>query len=276
MRRRRRARRRRAPSVTAAPGDRTTPRVTHAVADADTLHLGSSWTCTVKSRARTSDPNFGSSCVGATAVQVLQVRSHVYRARVWPLNLNRHGGCPETNTSVKTPRPSPTSGSWAYSNLPANVTRGVFAEYIFGLALTCVSGVRSAWGDCDLVTRAGTRVEVKAAAYLQSWRTETLETIGFGGLRGRAWDPVTGFAPEPSYRADVYVFALLTTVDHALLDPLATDQWELFVAPHAAVAARGVKRLSLTSVQQIANGPLRWDEIRQAVEAAAGSTDTPT
>ena len=119
-------------------------------------------------------------------------------------------------------------------------------------------------------------IEVKAAAYLQSWRTEKFSTIGFGGLRGRAWDPVTGFAPEPSSRADVYVFALLTTVDHALLDPLATEQWAFFVAPHAAVAARGVKRLSLTSVQQIANGPLRWDEIRQAVEAAAGFTDTPT
>lgn len=128
--------------------------------------------------------------------------------------------------------------SWADSDLRDNVTRGVLAEYIVGLALTCVSGVRSAWGDCDLVTRAGTRVEVKAAAYLQSWRTETLSTIGFGGLRGRAWDPVTGFAPEPSYRADVYVFALLTTADHALLDPLATDQWEFFVASHAAVGER--------------------------------------
>ena len=159
--------------------------------------------------------------------------------------------------------------SWAYSDLRNNVERGVFAEFLVGMALGSISGVRESWDAWDLLTSTGIKVEVKSAAYLQSWPTEKLSAIGFGGLRGRAWSPEDGYAAERTYRADVYVFALLTCTRHATLDPLAADQWEFYVASRAAVAAADARRLALSRVKEIANGPVTWADLADAVNAAA-------
>jgi len=146
---------------------------------------------------------------------------------------------------------------WAYSDLRDNLARSVFAEFLVGLAVSGISGVGESWDDDDLLTSTGIKVEVKSAAYLQSWPTEKLSTIGFGGLRSRAWTPEQGLDDEPAFHADVYVFALLACTDHAELNPLAADQWKFWVASRQAVAATDVRRLALSHVQTIASGPLK-------------------
>ena len=63
---------------------------------------------------------------------------------------------------------------WACSDLVGNAMRGVLAEYIVGLALSCVGeSVRAEWVAWDLCTQRGTRVEAKSAAYLQTWTRAT-------------------------------------------------------------------------------------------------------
>ena len=59
--------------------------------------------------------------------------------------------------------------SWSTSDLLSNATRGILAEYIVGRALGAPLDVRDEWGAYDLKTCDGIRIEVKSAAYLQSW-----------------------------------------------------------------------------------------------------------
>ncbi len=68
---------------------------------------------------------------------------------------------------------------WSASDLLSNATRGVFAEFIIASALGLADGVRSEWDPYDLITQKGQRIEVKSAAYLQSWSQKQLSKISF-------------------------------------------------------------------------------------------------
>ena len=164
---------------------------------------------------------------------------------------------------------------WAFSDLRDNTVRGVLAEWIVGLALGCVDGVRSAWANHDLLC-GDIAVEVKAGAYLQAWPTRRHSRITFGHLSGRAWNEETGVYGEArSYRADVYVFAVQTAREHAAFDPLDISQWAFWVAPRAAVEGLGFRSLSLATVQTICPGSFSFDDLGPAVERAAGRSARP-
>ena len=72
---------------------------------------------------------------------------------------------------------------WSCSNLLGNSLRGHLAEYIVGLALGCVGKVRQEWDAVDLQWKpeegGEIRIEVKSAAYLQSWKQEKDSVITF-------------------------------------------------------------------------------------------------
>jgi hypothetical protein len=71
--------------------------------------------------------------------------------------------------------------SWSTSDLIINVTRGLVAEFIVAQALNAADGVRIAWAPFDLQTPRPQRikVEVKSAAYLQSWSQDNYSNIQF-------------------------------------------------------------------------------------------------
>ena len=59
---------------------------------------------------------------------------------------------------------------WSCSDLISNTARGVLAEFIVARALGLAEdGVRDEWARFDLCTPEGVKVEVKSAAYIQSW-----------------------------------------------------------------------------------------------------------
>ena len=68
---------------------------------------------------------------------------------------------------------------YAFSNLNSNVLRGALAEFLVETAVrnTAEIGVRNPWGDYDIVTPTGRKVEVKCAAYLQDWDQTSLSRI---------------------------------------------------------------------------------------------------
>jgi hypothetical protein len=115
---------------------------------------------------------------------------------------------------------------WACSDLANNAMRGVLAEYLVGHALGCVVGqTRTEWDAYDLRTPEGRRIEVKSAAYLQSWSQSRLSAIKFGIRPTMGWDAAANVAAaERRRQADLYVFCLLHHCDKAPLDPLNTDQ----------------------------------------------------
>lgn len=161
---------------------------------------------------------------------------------------------------------------WSASDLVSNATRGLLAEYIVALATDGVPhGVRREWGAYDLDLEDGTKVEVKSAAYLQTWKQSRPSTIIFNVSKRRWWDANTGAtAQTPERPADVYVFALLKHLDRATLDPLDVAQWDFFVLPTRILDERTRSQTSITlgSLQALTEA-VAFAELAAAIRAAS-------
>ena len=147
--------------------------------------------------------------------------------------------------------------NWGFGEVLENRTRGILAEYIVAKALDALSEKRIEWDYCDLRYR-GVEIEVKSAAYVQSWEQKRPSTIGFEiGTRRWKWAHETNDMVEvaPAARlANIYVFCLLDILDRNQAAPLDTAQWRFFVAPTATINQHlgTQKRAGLASIQRIA------------------------
>jgi len=162
---------------------------------------------------------------------------------------------------------------WYTSDLVTNTTRGVLAEYIVARALGVpTSGVREAWRAFDLQTEDGLRIEVKSAAYVQSWSQKILSPIQFVVQKSLGWDADTGvMETEARRQADVYVFALLACQDKAAVDPLNLAQWQFWAVATATLDARTRSQQSITlkSLYKLAGDPVGFRGLAAAVRRAA-------
>ena len=128
---------------------------------------------------------------------------------------------------------------WAHSDLLDNAARGVLAEFLvvralnYTLALNYTYEPRHEWDATDVRTESGLKVEVKSAAYAQTWAQNAPSKISFDiAPRSREWNAKTDEYEtyEPPKRiADVYVFCLLGQPDDPCPDPMDLDQWEFYV-----------------------------------------------
>lgn len=121
---------------------------------------------------------------------------------------------------------------WSSSNLLDNRMRGVLAEYIVAMDLGCKDKVRVEWEAYDLITDDGIKIEVKSAAYLQSWTQSKLSSIQFGIGKALGWSSDTNeFSKVKERASEFYVFCLLAHKDKATVDPLNLEQWTFYVLP---------------------------------------------
>jgi hypothetical protein len=119
---------------------------------------------------------------------------------------------------------------WLASDLVDNALRGALAEYIVACDLGVADTTRPGWNAYDLITPDGIKIEVKSAAYLQSWKQTAPSKICFDIRPTFGWDAATNiYGTERKRQADVYVFCLLAHADKATLDPLDLSQWEFYV-----------------------------------------------
>jgi len=161
---------------------------------------------------------------------------------------------------------------WSSSDVVSNATRGILAEYMVGKALGSIKeeDIRDEWGAYDLATQAGVRIEVKSAAYVQSWQQSRLSKISFNVPKTLGWDKETNkFDKEKKRQADVYVFALLSHKDKKTVNPLDTSQWEFFVLPTKVLDERERSQHSITlpSLKKLTNS-VSFFELGQAVDKA--------
>jgi hypothetical protein len=165
---------------------------------------------------------------------------------------------------------------WSASDLVSNTTRGIVAEYIVARALGLAeSDVRDGWAAFDLETASGIKVEVKSAAYVQSWHQERLSPITFTTPKTRAWDADTNVqSREFKRQADVYVFALLAQTDKTTTDPLNLDQWRFYVLPTAILDERTRSQHSITlkSLEKLCSEAITYAELLKAVENCIGKS----
>lgn len=162
---------------------------------------------------------------------------------------------------------------WADSDVLGNTNRGRVAEYIVARALGLgLNDVQNEWEPFDLKTPDGVKVEVKSAAYVQSWFQKRLSAISFVVPPRRGWNPVTGTVePDAKRHAEVYVFALLAHRDKSTINPLDLSQWEFYVVSTARLNDRTQSQHSVTlkSLQQLCPKPVLFDDLHAAVQLAA-------
>jgi hypothetical protein len=119
---------------------------------------------------------------------------------------------------------------WSASDVLSNALRGVLAEYLVAVDLGVADGIRTEWDRYDLQTRRGITIEVKSAAYAQSWHQKRPSKITFGIAPTLGWDPETGESDTDRKRqAQVYVFCVLGKKDQPDVDPLDVSQWQFYV-----------------------------------------------
>ena len=169
--------------------------------------------------------------------------------------------------------------AWALGDLRLNANRGMLAQFLVANAVGDARLRDDGWGNFDVLTPDGVKVEVKSSGYLQSWRQTRLSKIVFSGLIGRPWSDETGMGTTPEVRADVFVFAVHSCQDPNSYDPLDLDSWEFYVLPAATIRQFGQRLLGLPRVQKLAGSPITWAELRGAVKIAsedsAADTDSP-
>jgi len=161
---------------------------------------------------------------------------------------------------------------WSVSDLVSNATRGRLAEFIVAKALGIATDVsREEWEAFDLKTMEGKKIEVKSAAYIQSWNQSKLSSIIFSTRKTRYWDSKTNIQERESKRqADVYVFALLTHLDKKTINPLNVKQWEFYVLSTPALGnyKRSEVSITLSSLKTLKAGPVNYDELAGKVKDA--------
>jgi hypothetical protein len=156
---------------------------------------------------------------------------------------------------------------WSASDIISNSTRGRFAEFIVGAALGLdFKEVRDEWDSYDIATPEGVKVEVKSAAYIQSWWQDEYSNISFSIKPSTFYDDVKEEYVGPKRHADIYVFCLLTNKDTKTINPLNVDQWEFYIVRTSTLneeLGKDQKTVSLSVLKQLTS-PVRFGELRDA------------
>ncbi len=113
---------------------------------------------------------------------------------------------------------------WSASDLTSNALRGIFAEFIVGTAIGVdFRKLREEWAEYDIEDENGIKIEVKSAAYIQTWKQKAYSTVSFSIKSKQLADNTS------TRHADVYVFCLLKHKIQAELDPTKLEQWAFYV-----------------------------------------------
>jgi len=158
--------------------------------------------------------------------------------------------------------------SWNQSNLIENRTRGILAEFIIKKALEIESGNRIEWDNFDLISNKGKKLEIKSAAYIQSWEQNKYSEIKFG------ISPTAGTKDNPKYDgikrrwADFYIFCLLVNKDQKTINPLDLNQWTFFVLKTEVLNTQKTKQktIGLNSLLELKPVKCEFSELKKIIE----------
>ena len=164
---------------------------------------------------------------------------------------------------------------WSVSDILSNTTRGRFAEFVVGTAVEIdPSDLRVEWNAYDLMTKTGIKIEVKSAAYIQSWNQNKYSAISFSIKPARSWDAKENRCNvEAKRHADVYVFCHLKHKDQDSINPLRLEQWDFYVLPtfkldnyqrsQSSITVNSLKKLTKTVEYSQLKGEIEKQYIEQ-------------
>lgn len=161
--------------------------------------------------------------------------------------------------------------SWSVSDILSNATRGRFAEFVVGTAVGLdPKNLRDEWDAYDLKTDNGIKIEVKSAAYIQTWNQKKISTISFSIKTAKFWDSETFFEDlQPRRHADVYVFCHLKHLDQETIDPLKMEQWDFYILPTFKLDKyeRSQSSITLNSLKRLTE-PIIYSELKTVINKA--------
>jgi len=119
--------------------------------------------------------------------------------------------------------------SWRSSLLLDNTERGILAEFLIASALHLHITPRREWGDADIKLPSGVKIEIKSAAYVQSWEQNAYSNIQFRIAPHTGWDAFTDEYSDVKKRwAHLYVFCVYTRKKPPF-DPMNVEEWDFYV-----------------------------------------------
>jgi hypothetical protein len=149
---------------------------------------------------------------------------------------------------------------WHGSDVLGNALRGKLAEYIVAKAVGECNSARLEWNAYDVLCSDGCKLEVKSAAYLQSWKQDRLSKISFGIKPTAGWYAETNkYDDKVSRNADVYVFCVFAHKDPESADPLCLDQWQFYVIATKELDRLVPKQKTITLSSLLQLGPAETD-----------------
>jgi hypothetical protein len=143
--------------------------------------------------------------------------------------------------------------SWAYSDILSNRNRSIFAEFLVATALGEINYPRIEWDAVDLRYR-GKKIEVKSAAYVQSWQQNKPSNIRFDIGKKLGWQAETNSSAIVAERnADCYVFCLFTEQNREQANILDIEKWKFFIVQTRQLEERfsNQKSVSLNYLKSI-------------------------
>ena len=110
----------------------------------------------------------------------------------------------------------------------------------------------------DVTSPSGRRIEVKSAAYLQSWTRDYYSKIIFDIAPKKAWSPEIGYSSECIRHSDLYVFCVYTALsqDQSILD---LDLWDFYVLPTEILNQKRPQQKTIGLQSLMALGPVKAD-----------------
>lgn len=176
---------------------------------------------------------------------------------------------------------------WSGSRLLDNTQRGIVAEFLVAQALGVASEPRKEWVAYDILYGVR-KIEVKSAAYAQSWPQDTATDISYRITpQKQEWDGETNMTRElnpPQRTADIYIFALLRRPDEEdqrrpskyKPDPLDLAHWEFSMLDTWTLdrERRKQETIALAPLRELIRGAkygsecVQHHEIRAAVDWA--------
>lgn len=157
---------------------------------------------------------------------------------------------------------------WAMTDLCEDYIKGFFAEWLVGalLKLPLAPQERRLWSaNCDLRHKGGTRIEVKATSYWQSWRVfdeqgepraqpiaiPSESKIQFRVAPTRTTTAGSNRASAPGYKADLYVFCFEHEQELEKWNALDLTQWEFYYLQRDQLEQLGTKTVSLSRLRRL-------------------------
>lgn len=157
--------------------------------------------------------------------------------------------------------------AWNSSDLLNNTLRGAVAEFIVASACGIdVHTTRVDWTSYDLQYE-DVRIEVKSAAYIQSWAQKQESKIRFSIAPSQEWSAENWYDNNQLRHSDVYVFCLFSCKDREKADALKLEQWEFYVLPTKILDERCAKQKTIGLAQLMKLNPIKctYLQIKSAI-----------